>query len=394
VTGAKIRPRTSGHRRKALRASLCPEGFLFVHVVMNTFLRINRCFVGGLGLPTPKANSYHRGPMNSRSLLVVCSASALALLVALPVAVPADDSSRVREMTLGDGPNGFKIGLEPGTFPPFTSGEFKGIDFEVLKAVCEANTQMRCRVQLREFSECSVDGGVGEALARGEVDGCVNWVETAPRIVQGFEFAEPYHTATPPQLICVAAMDDASVCETAPEITPPDMNDNGLLNLNFATVGFVSGFFAASACLNDEYDANTYTVFRVNGENPILTEADLADRLNAGEIDYGFWTRPTSLPAGTTLAGVGVPSCGSESSLLLYPPSKGRKHKSDELRRAWNCGLALVRHTPALLADLLEALEAELGRPPLDPDEFLQDGPFPTVQCLEGNEPDDEDDDD
>ena len=28
-------------------------------------------------------------------------------------------------MTLGDGSNNFKIGIEPGTFPPFTSGEFK-----------------------------------------------------------------------------------------------------------------------------------------------------------------------------------------------------------------------------------------------------------------------------
>ncbi len=66
MIGAKISPRISGPLRKALRVSLCLEGFLFVHVVMNTFLRINRCFVGVLGQPTPKAKCYHRfapGPL-------------------------------------------------------------------------------------------------------------------------------------------------------------------------------------------------------------------------------------------------------------------------------------------------------------------------------------------
>ncbi len=34
--------------------SVCPKGFLFVHVVLDTFLHINRCFVGVLGPPTQK----------------------------------------------------------------------------------------------------------------------------------------------------------------------------------------------------------------------------------------------------------------------------------------------------------------------------------------------------
>ncbi len=127
----------------------------------------------------------------------------LILLTAMPAVVLADQSSRVPQMTLGEGSKTFRIAIDPGTFPPFTSGPFQGIDFEVLKAVCEANTDMKCKVQLRDFSECSIDGGVGDALEKGKVDGCMNWVNTAPRAVEGFEFAEPYHTSSPPQLICV-----------------------------------------------------------------------------------------------------------------------------------------------------------------------------------------------
>ena len=307
----------------------------------------------------------------------------MALLLNVTVIGPsiglAIHSEPIQKMRVGTGPKKFKIGLDPGTFPPFTSGEFKGIDFEVLKAVCEANPRMRCELQLREFSECSIGDGVGSALEQGAVDGCINWVETAPRKVQGFEFSDPYHTSSPPQLICVADMVNSSTCAHALEITEAEP----LLNLNNAIVGFVSGFFAAPSCLNDVYDMSSYTAFEENGENPILSDRDLIEELNNGSIHYGFWDTTTPVPDGMTLAGVGVPSCGSHNSLLLYPPSTRRPHKSDAVRRAWNCGLALVRNSPELLADLRQALEIELGRPPLDPQEFMQDGPLPTVQCLE-----------
>ncbi len=45
--------------RKALRVNLCPAGFLFVHVVMNTFLCINRCFVVVLGPAAAKGKFNH-----------------------------------------------------------------------------------------------------------------------------------------------------------------------------------------------------------------------------------------------------------------------------------------------------------------------------------------------
>jgi len=304
----------------------------------------------------------------------------LILIFVWPSVGFSKNSSGIQKMTLGSGSHKIKIGMDPGTFPPFTSGAFQGIDFEVLKAVCEANRTMKCELQLRAFSECAMGEGVGQALEQGTVDGCINWVETVPRKTQGFEFANPYHTSSPPQLICVAHNLNSLTCATAPEI-----NGTGLLNLNNATVGFVSGFFAAPACLNDIYDAGTYTVFEENGENPILSENELEFRLNNGDIDYGFWDTTNPVPDGLILAGAKVPSCGSENSLLLYPPSRGRPHQSDTFRREWNCGLALVRHTPELLTDLLTALETELGRAPVDPEEFIQEGPLPTVQCLEGN---------
>jgi hypothetical protein len=320
------------------------------------------------------------GFVNIYSTIRIFIALSLMLIFVWPSVGFSKSSGAVPKMVVGHGPQKMKIGLDPGTFPPFTSGPFQGIDFEVLKAVCAANRTMKCEFQLRAFSECSMGEGVGQALEHGTVDGCINWVATAPRKAQGFEFANSYHTSSPPQLICVADLENSLTCATAPEI-----NGMGLLNLNNATVGFVSGFFAAPACLNDIYDDGTYTVFKENGENPILSESELECRLNKGDIDYGVWVTTNPVPDGTILAGAEVPSCGSENSLLLYPPSTGRPHQSDTLRREWNCGLALVRQTPELLTDLLTALENELGRAPLNPEEFIQDGPVPTVQCLEGN---------
>ena len=108
-------------------------------------------------------------------------------------------------------------------------------------------------------------------------------------------------------------------------------------------------------------------------------------------LNYIFWDMSTAIPGGAMDVGVEVPSCGNENGLLLYPPSKRRPLKSDELRREWNCGLALVRDDPELLKSLLENLEDELELEPDesldDPLKFIQDGPLPTVQCLRGNGP-------
>ena len=271
---------------------------------------------------------------------------------------------------LGSGPKTFRIGLDPGTFPPFTSDEFKGIDYEILKAVCKTNRHMRCIVQLREFSECNTDEGVGTALEVGRVDGCINWMETPARTVQGFEFAEPYHLSPAPQLICEAGL---HMCDTQALLAEGEKID-----LNGATVGFISGYAAIPACLGDKYE---------NFQELIITNISEVD--DVGEwpsLDFVFWDMSTDIPDGTMAVGVEVPSCGNENSLLLYPPSNRRRFKSDKLRREWNCGLALVRHTPVVLESLLANLETELGRLPHDALEFKQDGPLPTVQCLVGNE--------
>jgi hypothetical protein len=98
-------------------------------------------------------------------------AVSLMLLFVWPSVVFSKNSGGIQKMTLGSGSHKVKIGLDPGTFPPFTSGAFQGIDFEVLKAVCEANRTMKCELQLRAFSECSIEKVVGQALEKGTVDG-------------------------------------------------------------------------------------------------------------------------------------------------------------------------------------------------------------------------------
>ena len=128
--------------------------------------------------------------MKTRRFLKSCLILAISYGVLFPMPGISAPKEHVEKRVLGSGPKRFKIGLDPGTFPPYTSGEFKGIDYEVLKAVCEANHHMRCIVQLRDFSECNTENGVGEALEKGKIDACINWIETPDRIVEGFEFAE------------------------------------------------------------------------------------------------------------------------------------------------------------------------------------------------------------
>ena len=310
--------------------------------------------------------------MKANRLLKSCLMLAVSWAVLYPTLGFSVYKERPDRRVLGSGPKTFKIGLDPGTFPPFTSDEFKGIDYEVLKAVCETNHHMRCILQLREFSECNTDEGVGTALEKGKVAGCINWIETPGRIVEGFEFAEPYHLSPAPQLICNDLLADPD-CNTQ---EPPAEGEK--IDLNGATVGFISGYAMNPTCLADKYE---------NFQELIIGDIGEVDEVDEWpSLQFVFWDMSTEIPDGAIAVGVEVPSCGNENSLLLYPPSKRRWFKSDQLRREWNCGLALVRHSPELLETLLENLETELGRSPDDPLEFKQDGPLPTVQCLEGNE--------
>jgi hypothetical protein len=101
--------------------------------------------------------------------------------------------------------------------------------------------------------------------------------------------------------------------------------------------------------------------------------------LIGGEIDLAFWDNPETVPAGAHLVGHGIGTCGPELGLAVYPPSSKRRHVSDDLRRDYNCGLALIR-----MNGELERICTASPYPGGDPACILE-GPPPTVQCLEDN---------
>ena len=79
------------------------------------------------------------------------------------------------------------------------------------------------------------------------------------------------------------------------------------------------------------------------------------------------------------MVGEPILTCGPDLGLAVFPPSRSRKSKSDELRRAFNCGLALIRAN-GVLNEICENSNHPGGDPAC-----LLDGPPPTVQCLADN---------
>ena len=96
-------------------------------------------------------------------------------------------------------------------------------------------------------------------------------------------------------------------------------------------------------------------------------------------IDLAFWESVATVPAGTHVVGVPVHDCGPELSTIVFPPRKAAKHKADEFRRDFNCGLALIRQN-----GVMASICASSTHPGGDPHCIL-DGPAPTVQCLADN---------
>jgi hypothetical protein len=97
------------------------------------------------------------------------------------------------------------------------------------------------------------------------------------------------------------------------------------------------------------------------------------------KIDLAFWDSTATVPTGTHLVGEPLRDCGPELGLAVYPPGASRKDKSDELRRDYNCGLALIRER-GVLAQICAGSTYPGGDPAC-----VLDGPPPTVQCLAEN---------
>ncbi len=160
----------------------------------------------------------------------------LILALFLVIGVSAEDA-------IG-GQRGYKIALG-FPFPPWDVGPLEGVNFDLLSAICAANTGMRCKFLDRPFTDCvdsDAEGNlmIGQALANGKVDGCMGWFITPEREQLGAEFSHPYSRGPTPQRI---ARNTAGAFD--------GLGASG--SLGGAEVGFLSGFFNDPSCLGKHY---------------------------------------------------------------------------------------------------------------------------------------------
>lgn len=253
-------------------------------------------------------------------------------------------------------------------YPPWDVGPLDGVSIEVMSAICQANAPMQCKFTPVRSEECfDTDAGgnavVGPGLASGRFDGCLTWFRTEAREQLGAEFGHGFSKGAIPQLI---ASNDNTVFDS--------LQATG--SLGGAEVAFFAGFFSDQTCLATQY--SDFDAF-VSPSDNASREALVSDLLN-GVIDLIFWDNISTVPAGTHPVGEPISTCGPDSQgLAVYPHSTSRKARSDELRRDYNCGLALIR-----LSGKLEAICSTSQHPGGDP-ECILGGPPPTVQCLEDN---------
>jgi hypothetical protein len=254
-------------------------------------------------------------------------------------------------------------------FPPWDVGPLQGVNYDLLTAICAANLAMRCRIEVRPYSDCvgSDAAGhpiIGAGLRSGSIDGCVGWLDTPEREQLGGEFANAYSFGPTPQLI---ASDSNHVFD--------GLQDGQ--GLGGANVGFLSGFFNNPSCLTRHHGNFGSQVFEGSQSGQ---DAMIAALVN-GTIALAFWDSVETVPAGTHVLGAPINDCGPLLSMIVFPPSTARQHKSDDLRRDFNCGLALIRAN-GVMANIC----ASSTHPGGDPQCILE-GPPPTVQCLAENPP-------
>lgn len=293
-------------------------------------------------------------------VISTCTPAALALVLLIStffstIASPANAEQRV-----------YRIGLT-FPFPPWGVGPLEGVDFDLLSAICAANEPMHCKLEPRVSSDC-VDTDregkmvIGPAMASGAINGCVAWYGTAERMQLGAEFTNGYSLGPKPQLIA-----------TVGDSRYDALDEMG--SLDNAKVGFIAGFFNDDECLAAHYTDFSASFYSSEdtGRNQMVAD------LSGDTLDLVFWDSDETLPAGTRLVGAPVTDCGPLLSMMVFPPSKRRPHHADELRRDFNCGLALIRRNGDM-----EDICAASGHPGGNPNCVLE-GPPPTQQCLADN---------
>lgn len=252
-------------------------------------------------------------------------------------------------------------------FPPWDVGPREGVNYDLLTAICAANASMRCKIVDRPYSDCigsDAEGRpiIGPALASGRVDGCMGWLITPEREQLGAEFTHAYSFGPTPQLIASNANHGFD-----------GLGASGAIEE--AKVGFLSGFFNNPTCLAGHYSGFSSIIFAGTqaGRDAMIAA------LFSSSLDLAFWDSINTVPTGTHVVGEPVQDCGPHLALIVFPPRLRHPCKSDELRRDFNCGLALIRAN-GVMANLC----ANSSHPGGDPTCILE-GPPPTVQCLADN---------
>lgn len=264
------------------------------------------------------------------------------------------------------GKRGYKIALSFPD-PPWGVGPLEGVNFDLLSAICAANTGMRCTFLDRPSTDCvdsDAEGNliIGRALAEGQVDGCMGWFITSEREQLGAEFSNPYSRGPTPQLIASNSNDAFD-----------DLGASG--SLGGAEVGFLRGFFNDPSCLGRHYTDFSQRLF----ETDQVGRDSMVVALLNDSIDLAFWNNVETVPNSAHIVGAPVLDCGANLAMLVFPHSAKRRNESDMLRRDFNCGLALIRANGVMVN-----LCANSPHPGGDPACILE-GPPPTVQCLADN---------
>lgn len=320
------------------------------------------------------------------------------VLAICSVNVKAEDLPIGSEVTVGNGPTTYFIGMGPGSFrsggfPPWETNVLEGPHFEITKAVCEANKAMKCVIQDREYNECQfTDSETGEAvvgpsLALGLVDGCIDWGQNTARLDAGLTFANPYFLGPPAGLLVRADFVDDE-----------DGDDDPRPNL--MNVGFKQSFGTDAICLAELRDL-------VDPDNNIESFNDLTDMagqgsfvyadrnaavagLAAGEVDSIFWDNVDNIPAdlnGVAFSGIqlDISPCIPGAGLMGFEDSLKRKNRSARLYEEWNCGLSLIAHADPNDNAIIEICESTKSpenanlRTNCIPDDRV---PEPTAKCL------------
>ena len=342
--------------------------------------------------------------------------AATAMLTVFSLYATADDS-KTNRYVIGTADDEF--GLFP--FPPWDvidsqTGENIGLDGQFIKAIDAANKKMKVKLLGVHYSDCGALSDpffLGRLLDKGVLDGCSSWGQTNRRAQAGATFGPAVQSSRfAPHAVLVRHVDAPTLPDT----------DDALDAVRAGEVAVVGGFLADVACLQKHYPGSS----NIRAKTTIGTESEVLEWVETGTMPYAWLIRTeTAFPPPSTVlahdpgtARNGGAVCAGPFALMLNEWSSMRKGKSAQLRRDAFCGASLIAASSELEAGedltLGDASNSSVsntdfqdfacGKPVPTPSGPVQDFrdlcaldneiPLPTLQCLEAQLDNGEDEDD